>query len=262
MSPIILLLAASISGQATPATKPDEKLEVMKGVASSYRFQLEGDRSGTLKLGNNPAFRMGKQSADDVLDGVIFFWSSDEGRPEAALQVFQVKDKSPSGGHWVQEFISLSPGKFVADRAGKANWAPREPGVEFHPVPGAPKPAATPAQRSRQIRALAEEFRVTDDFKDKGWSELRLLTTPIARYGKAGSTVADGALFTFALGTDPEVFLFLETGEGSNGPEWHYAFAPMGCFAMKGSHRGQTVWTVSLKKDAYDPSKTYYVRLD
>jgi hypothetical protein len=255
---MIILLVAS----ANASEPADEKLDYMRTIASSYRFDLDGDRSGPLKLGDDPSFRMGKQSADDVLDGAIFFWAGDEGRPEAALQVFQVKDQTPAGGHWVQEFISLSPGTFTATRNGKSSWSPRQAGVVLRPVPGAPRPADTSAQRSRQMRTLAQDFRVSDDFKDKGWSELRLLTTPVARYGKAGSTVSDGALFAFALGTDPEAFLFLEVREGKSGPEWNYAFAPMGCFAMKGSHQGTTVWTVPLKKDAYDPSRTYFVRLD
>jgi hypothetical protein len=262
MNATILLLAASLSGQAIESPKPDAKLEYMRGVASSYHFDLDGKRSGMLRLGTDPSFRMGKQSADDVLDGAIFFWSSEEGRPEAALQVFQVKDQSASGGHWVQEFISLSPSTFSSDRNGKPSWAPRQAGVEFKPVPGAPKPADTPALRARQMRALAQEFHVSDNFKNNGWSELRLLPTPVARYGKSGSEVVDGALFAFALGTDPEAFVFLETREGANGLEWQYAFAPMGCFELKGSHQGKVVWTVPYKKDAYDPSKIYFVRLD
>jgi hypothetical protein len=266
MSLLTQLVALGLTLQVqTPSTEPpkvDANLEIMRGVAASYRFLLDGDRQGPLRLGADPSFRMGKQSADDVLDGAIFFWSGDEGRPEAALQVFKVKDQTPAGGHWVQEFVSLSPGTFTSERDGKSAWAPRSAGVEFKPLPGAPKPAETPAGRSRQMRALAQEFRVSDNFKDKGWSELRLLTTPVARYGKDKSAIVDGALFAFALGTDPEAFLFLETRAGTTGLEWQFAFGPMGCFELKGSHQGKPVWTVPLKKDAYDPSKPYYVRLD
>jgi len=258
----IEMLAASLTGQAAEVGKADENLDYMKAVASSYRFALDGDRSGPLRLGADPSFRMGKQSADDVMDGAIFFWSGDQGRPEAVAQIFQVKNPGDSGGHWVQEFISLSPGTFTSDRAGKASWSPRRPGVEFRPVPDAPKPADTPAQRSRQMRALAQDFRVSDHFKNKGWSELRLLPTPVARYGKPGSGVADGALFALVLATDPEAFVFLEAREAPAGLEWQYAFAPMGCFEMKGSHKGRAVWDVPYKKDAYDPSRTYFVRLD
>jgi len=262
MNPTILVLVACLMGQAGGAAKTDENLGYMRGVASSYQFVLDGDRSGPLRLGTDPAFRMGKQSAADVLDGAIYFWSGAEGRPEAALQVFEVKDGSAAGGHWVQEFISLSPGTFSSRRGGQPSWSPRVAGVEFKPVPSAPKPADTAAQRSRQMRALAGEFRVSDHFKNQGWSELRLLTTPVARYGKPGSAVADGALFAFALATDPEAFLFLEARPQGDGLEWHYAFAPMSCFELKGSVEGKVAWTVPFKKDAYDPTQTYFVRLD
>jgi hypothetical protein len=262
MHPTILMLAATFMGQEPGAGKADANLEHMKSVASSYRFSLDGDRSGPLKLGAEPSFRMGKQSADDVMDGAVFFWSGDQGRPEAVLQVFQVKNQVDSGGHWVQEFISLSPGSFTSERRGKASWSPRRPGVEFRPIPDAPKPADAPAQRYRQIRALAQDFRVTDNFKNHGWSELRLLPTPVARYGKPGSGVLDGALFTFALATDPEAFVFIEARETPGGLQWQYAFAPMSCFELKGTLKGKAVWDVPYKKDAYDPSKTYFVRLD
>lgn len=258
-STIVMLIAASLLGQAG---KADENLETMKGVASSYRFALDGGRTGPLRLGTDPSFRMGKQSADDVLDGAVFFWSGDQGRPEAVLQVFQVKNANDSGGHWVQEFISLSPGTFTSDRDGKPSWSPRRPGVEFRPVPGAPKPAENPAQRTRQMKALMQDFRVSDNFKNKGWSELRLLPTPVARYGKPGSGVLEGALFAFALATDPEAFVFLEAREAPGGLEWQYAFAPMGCFGLKGTLKGQLAWEVPYKKDAYDPSQVYFVRLD
>jgi hypothetical protein len=74
-------------------------------------------------------------------------------------------------------------------------------------VPDAPAPAATPQARFRQLRALAEEFSATDDFLGAGWTQLRLLPKPWLRCGKASSGVEDGALFAFALGTDPEVVL-------------------------------------------------------
>ena len=261
----LLWLSATALGQATASDVipgPDARLDVMRGVASSYRFALDGDRSGALRLGADPSFRMGKQSADDVLDGAVFFWSNDLGRPEAALQVFEVKDRTPAGGHWVQEFISLSPGTFDSKRGGQSIWSPRKPGIEFKVVPGAAKPADTTARRSSQMKALAQEFHVTDHFKDKAWSDLRLLPTPVARYGRAGSEVTDGALFAFALDTDPEAFLFLEARQGSAGLQWHYALAPMSCFELKGSHLGKPVWTVPYKKDAYDPAQAYFVKLD
>ena len=112
------------------------------------------------------------------------------------------------------------------------------------------------------MRALAQEFHVSDNFKNKSWSELRLLPTPVARFGKPGSGVLDGALFTFALATDPEAFVFIEGPRDDRRPRMAIRLCPMGCFEMKGTHKGKAVWDVPYKKDAYDPSKTYFVRLD
>ena len=71
-------------------------------------------------------------------------------------------------GNWLHEFTSLSTGPFVATEEGTPRWSPAEPGVDFRPVPGAPKPAATPGARLRQMRAIAEEFKAEDDFGDRG----------------------------------------------------------------------------------------------
>ncbi len=107
------------------------------------------------------------------------------------------------------------------------------------------------------MRAIAEEFRADDNFGEIGWHPLRMLTTPIARYGKPGGTVEDGALFAFVEGTDPEVFLFVEARKGETGPEWHYGLAPMGCWAVKASHKGQSVWELP-RRPTDQPSNPLY----
>ncbi len=66
------------------------------------------------------------------------------------------------------------------------------------------------------------------------------------------------ALFAFVLGTDPEVFLFLEARPGKEGLEWQYALAPMTVFAVKGSYRGKAVWELPNRHPSYDPSKPFF----
>ncbi len=264
MNATILLLSASLLGQAAGAvSKADEKLEHMKGVASSYRFALDGDRTGPLKLGFDPAFRMGKQAADDVLDGAIFFWSSETGRPEAALAglpgeglVRRRRTLGPGVHLALARDVHMRSGrqaKLGSSRAGsRVQTRARRHEAGRHACPAIPADAG-PGPGVPRLRQLQGQGMVGAEAPAR---------PPYARYGKAGSAVLEGAVFAFALGTDPEAFLFLETREGKSGLEWQYAFAPMGCFEMKGSHDGKVVWTVPLKKDAYDPLKTYYVRLD
>ena len=56
------------------------------------------------------------------------------------------------------------------------------------------------------MRALAAGFSVVAGYGAKGENKetLRLMPTPIYRYQSAGQGVADGAIFNFAKGTDPE----------------------------------------------------------
>jgi hypothetical protein len=238
-----------------------ERLKFMKESVEIYQLTLGGDRSTVLKLQEKPAFRLGKQYATDLEDGAIFLWTGADGRPEAAIQVFEIKDSQYPQGLWIHEFSSLSPATLTANRRGQARWTPRTPGVAFKPVPDAPRPAESVAQRTRQMRSMAAGFRASDDFKHKGWSELRLLPTPIARYGASGTKLIDGALFAFVLGTDPEVFLFLEVRPGKEGPEWQYAMAPMTIYPVKGSYKGKAVWELPDRDPSWDPSKPFFAKM-
>ena len=253
----ITLLAATLAGQAAPkspaeAPTPAARLATMKQDAALYDFARDG---GPLTLGAEPVFRLGNQS-NNVLEGAIFLWVDNVGRPEAAAQVFLFRFPAKPEGEWLHEFTSLSAGTFVANKRGIPTWMPSTPGVAFKPTPGAPKPAATPSARLRQMRAIADEFKADDDHGRDRFEPLRLLPTPVARYGKPGATPEDGALFAFVEGTDPEVFLFIESRPGANGPEWQYACAPMSCWALKVTHKGQKVWDVP-KRPVDDVTKPF-----
>jgi hypothetical protein len=254
----IALAAQAPAGAEGAGDSSAERLRFMKDSVRTYELTSGGDYRGALKLDEKPVFRLGKQYAEDLQDGAIFLWTGEHGRPEAAIQAFLIKNASEPQGLWIHEFTSLATSGLRAERKGRLWWAPTKPGLEFKPVADAPKPAESPVQRLRQMRSLAEGFRASDDFGARGWSELRMLTTPICRYGEAGSQLVDGALFAFVLGTDPEVFLFLEARPGKEGLEWQYALAPMTVFAVKGSYRGKVVWELPNRHPSWDPSKPFF----
>jgi hypothetical protein len=235
-----------------------ERLQFMKDSVRIYELTLGNGRATALSLQEKPVFRLGKQYANDLEDGAIFLWTSEYGRPSAAIQVFLIKNTREPQGLWIHEFTSLAPTTLKAVRTGQSWWAPTTPGLEFKPVPGAPKPAESLTQRARQMRALAEGFRASDNFGGKGWSELRLLPTPISRYGESGTKLVDGALFAFVLGTDPEVFLFLEARPGKQGQQWEYALAPMTVYAVRGSYQGKAIWELPDRQPSWDPSKPFF----
>ena len=252
-------ILASLIGQTA---KVDERLEFMKTEAAAYRLEREVNRGVPLKFRAEPAFRLGKQPADDVEDGAIFFWLGEDGRPEASLQIFLVKNATAPNGMWAHEFNSLSTDSLVGTRRGLPSWSPSQPGVEYHRLDDVPKPAATAVLRARQMRAMMQDFHATDYFKDKSWSDLRLLPTPVARYGKAGAAVIDGALFAFAIGTDPEVCVFLEARQGKEGPEWFYAMGPMTCFSVKATYKNTEVWDLPRRRPDGNPKVPYYITVE
>ncbi len=254
----LVLAAQAPAGAQNGADAGAVRLKFMTDSLQGYQLTTSGEGGESLKLVEKPVFRLGKQGADDLEDGAIFLWTADSGRPEAAIQVFLIKHPKEPEGNWYHEFTSLAPTTIRTTNNGRPQWAPTTPGLEFKPMSDAPKPAQSAAQRIRQMRSLAERFRASDSFWRRGWSELRLLPTPVTRYGGAATKLVDGALFAFVLGTDPEMFLFIETGASGEGLEWRYALAPMSAFALKGSYQGKAVWEVPDGMPASDPSKPLF----
>jgi hypothetical protein len=272
-APVLIALISGLFAQL-PATKPaapastedrtpdsaseaTARLAIMRRSLMVFDVHPVDDRSVRLRLEPEPIFRF-TNPVGNSRDGAVFFWLGEYGRPDAVVQVSLSRN-----GRWYQEFVSLSPALLIAEPSDPAvaAWRPARSGVELKPVPGAPRPAETAEQRLRQMRALSEDFAARDNFQDKSWHQLRLLAKPLARYGKPGTNLIDGALYSFVLGTDPEACLILEARAGKDAPEWQYAFAPMSTYALKGSWKAQEVWSLPRRKSGdTGPDQTFHQR--
>jgi hypothetical protein len=244
--PLTLTLTLALCGQAPQAEESKEeraaRLEVMKASLAKYDVHSLEQPKVPYRLQVEPVLRF-TNPVGVTKDGAIFLWLGEDGRPEAAVQIFLMRS-----GLWGSDFTTLSKGPLSAEKPQRINWRPKR-GIEYKPVPGAPKPATSPDQRLRQMKDLVEGFEVSDDFREKGWQALRPMSKPFARFGKAGTSTVDGALFCYALGTDPEAFLMLEALDGKDGPAWNFAFAPQTIYALKASWKGAEVWNVPLRGD-------------
>jgi hypothetical protein len=237
-------LIVALLSQAPPPPSPDKpeeapaRLEYMKGAATSVTIHPADDRSKTLRLLPEPIIRF-NNPVGRSRDGTIFLWLGAHDRPEVADQINVTRT-----GYWGHQFSSLSTGALVAETRAGSIWSPRRGGVEYQPVPDAPNPAQAAEPRLRQMRSLAEKFSFQDNFQREGWQALRLMTKPMYRYGKPGTDVIDGALFCFALTTDPEAFLILEARAGKERSGWYYAVAPITAYDVKASYKDKEVWSV------------------
>jgi hypothetical protein len=264
VSATLLILVMLGGGPAQPPGKPvaDTKAEAAEASASAEKlaaeYVVQFDKSRKLRMEPRPVLRwtnhLGRRFYGDV-----FVWTH-EGRPEVVASVTSIyTDKTMT----YTEIQSLSEGQPILSRAERAVWEPAEAGVQFRPLPGAPKPGATAGARLLQLRALAAQFSVIADYGiDKEEKEaLRLLATPIFRYESATQRVVDGGLFAFTKGIDPDAFLLIEARGKKDDAEWHFAFARFnGSCRLRAALKEKDVWQVDRlpSKTISDPKQPYF----
>jgi hypothetical protein len=231
-----------------------ERLDFMKRSAAVYKITL-AEKDSELKLVAEPVLRW-TNPVSTVPDGVLFLWVGPEGRPEVAAQVFIAARTTDL---WLHEFQSLSTESMTLARDNQVTWHPQKPGVELKMVENAPAPAESPVQRLGQMRAIAQDLEAADDFEGKSRWELRLLVKPLHRYGKPKTEILDGALFAFAHGTDPEVFLMVEARGAQGRYRWHYALAPMTAYAVKVSVKGKELWNAPHRQAPFPQDEPYFI---
>lgn len=229
-----------------------ERLKSMKRTADRYEIFSAGDEMARLERVAEPVLRW-TNPVRGAKDGGLFLWT-DTDRPAAILSMYP-----PSGGtgdQWDHEFLSLARGRLIARRDQAQIWAPDRPGVDFKSVPDAAPPADSASRRLSQIRGMAAKFSATVTVRgDK--SQLRLLTTPIHRYGDSRGDLIDGAVFAFAQGTDPEMLLLLEARAEGAAREWQYALARLTSWGLEARFGERVVWSAAVWDRGADPTQPY-----
>jgi hypothetical protein len=262
---LVLLLLGQGPGQppAPPAAEqPDNQAEadearaVAKLLAGEYVFQLDKESGIELRREPEPVFRWLLQ-LDRRFYSDVYVWTH-EGRPEVVAAITNVYGPRRA---METEIHSLSAGLPLLSHMEKVVWEPERPGIDLKPVPSAPKPGPTAASRLKQMRTLAAEYSVSAEYGKTSKEQLRLLRAPIYRYASEKRGVTDGALFAFARGTDPEVFLMIEARKGERGEEWQYALVRfVGHASLRAECDGQEVWQVDAvpAKVNADPREPYF----
>ena len=212
-----------------------------------------GRGNQSLELERSPVLRWTNPGTGRVY-GDLFLWT-DRGRPLVIMSLF--KAWQPANGFHV-ELHSLTSGELEADRGGPPIWKPARPGIALVAVPEAPLPAESSVRRLAQMKAISREFSIV--LEDRRVNEageeqaLRLLSQPLYRYPSSVPDAVDGGLFTFALGTDPEIFLLLEakkTGDGAGGGpgEWQYGLVRMNDGVLTVLHKQREVFKAERAGD-------------
>jgi hypothetical protein len=239
-APLLLTVLSLLMGQveSDPKIQSAARLEFLKETAARIEIHTNGDGGKKLELIARPLLRWDNQRSF-VVDAATFVWTSGH-RPQVI------------GGVWIKNGVShldlqsLAGEPLTAMVDGKRIWSPARAGISWDIVPDSPRPAATRGERLRQMKTLARGFSAhavknAPDYDEGSVWELRMLPQPIHRY--AEEAAADGAVFAFAQGTDPEAFLILEAGEEKEGGHWRYALAAACSWELHAKLGEHEVWS-------------------
>ncbi|MGH7130311.1 MAG: hypothetical protein ACREIV_17205, partial [Planctomycetaceae bacterium] len=218
-----MLIVSLAAARAEDEPKEDWQ-PYFRELAASYRIVPESTPQRPLTLLEPPVLRW-SQPVRGGDDGALYVWLKD-GEPAVVGTMFCWPHRD---GYRVvvNEFHSLLAEPLTAFRGEAEAWSPREKGIEWKSFDDAPPPAKTAALRLVQMRRLADRFRGEnlDDSTGQTW-KLRLLRQPLYRFDrseaaepKQGSTL-DGALFTLASGTDPEILVLIAARTKEDQHQW------------------------------------------
>ena len=245
-------------GKDDPPEEPSRLNEVIEKSVNWYDVLPDADAATALTP--VPVIRWRNVVRGQEGEAMMVVWPHN-GRPVAMASIY------PWNGAMSHEFDSLSRDhKLVARDKDRVIWSPETAGVEFRDVPGAPRPAKTAPERLRQMKAIAGGFQATMT----GWQAdnsdqevLRLLPRPLYRYDLAGAkdpdpNLLDGALFAYALGTDPEAVLVLEAVGTAEKADWQYAFVRATSGGLEVKLGNKVVWTAPKHPPNRDPRLPHF----
>lgn len=206
-------------------------------VAAEYTMEEGNDPPSRLKLRPEPVLSYANPAGGSRSHGAMFVWTR-EGRPEILGSIWSREEAGRR--QVIHEMHSLALEPLTATRNGKLFWSPRGPGIEPFLIPGAPKPAPTPALRMIQMRGLTREFSGST-IREAGERPLQFRSQPVFRFEKP-SAERDGAVFVGFEDWDPELLLLIEVRPTANGPRWHAGFARFTNRPASARHKGTEVW--------------------
>jgi hypothetical protein len=247
----VLIFSGPARSRAQVVNKGDEQTKAIKALVEEsvdwYQVFINPSASEAMTPHRVLRWRNVTRGTQES-EGVFVLWVN-KGRPEALASIY------PWEGLLNHDFVSLSRrANLVAREGGHVVWSPATPGVEFKDFPGAAAPAETSAARLRQMKVLADHFKVTMT----GWKadksdreELRLLPKPlyheeVSEASRPESGWIDSGAFAFVQGTDPEAVLLLEAVRKNGRSHWQFAFARATSGGLEARLDKTAVWAVDF----------------
>jgi hypothetical protein len=237
---LLLLCGAGVAtaDEPDPAARDAHRAK-MRQVAESIQI-ADAESAKSVPLAPEPLLLYTDATRATVESGLWIFGGV--GRPTAIMATEFYPDHA-RGPMWLYEIASVSDRRISARRGTGLDWSARTPGLSLRELPDAGVPAERPARRLSQMKQLLRRFTARESAVIEGQLELRPLTNALHRYEDPDPGLIDGAIFAFANGTNPEVFVVLEAHVIEGGPNvWKYSLVQMTGGAVSVSLDGTKVW--------------------
>ncbi|MEZ6129489.1 MAG: hypothetical protein R3C59_12470 [Planctomycetaceae bacterium] len=236
---VLLSGSSALAQKASVETYTAEELQQhFLNVAGNYKMVVDQTQ---LKLRPQPLMYW-QNPVRKQEQGALFAWLKN-GRPAAMGSIFTYG--ADEGTVCRHEMISLADAPLESRLNGVVVWAPDTPGLKWQPVIPSISPAITPTRRLTQMRSIARSFDGLLYEPGGQISKLTLIPQPVLRYESPEAGVVDGAVFSLAVATDPEIFLVLEAQKDNTGKvDWHFATARSHFYALELNRNGERVWQV------------------
>ena len=251
----LLISGVSLADERAEQSVREEWQRVYRGIAQSITMRRADT---TLTMLDQPLLFYTNPVRNNDQHGAIFLWT-EGGKPAVIGSIWSALNRqNPDVRFVTHELHSLSVHPEITATRNEENlWTSGEVGISWQRLEGVAPPATSPAQRLAQMRSIMRRYSVTIDVE--GESDLRLLNQPLYRYPQHTEGVLDGAVFAFAMTTDPELLILLEAREEDSKAAWHIAFARFGNKAMLVKEDDRAVWSCKAGAPGVSDGK-YYLR--
>ena len=220
---------------------PEQLHKHFQNVAEEYVMTVDGTR-----LSLKPQPLMHWQNTVRLQEqGALYMWQRN-GRPQVLGSIFTFQNQGRVQCR--HEMISLAESPLSAKLDGVTVWSPKKAGVEWTKFETPRGPTESAPRRLTQMRGIARQFTGTLDIPTQQIASLTLIPQPLVRYSAVEDDVIDGAVFSLAVVTDPEILLMIEARKSSSGDaSWHYAAARAHYHAVElKNQEGRSLWKAPM----------------